>query len=263
MAINNAITLEAVTPDNVEQETLFCIKTVNNEDFESKRTWFQKRYEKGLRLHILKETDGRMIGFIEFTPAKLAWRPIKAPNFMFIHCMYVQSKKDRNLGYGGMLIAQVEEIARNQGMHGLCVMTSKGSWIANKSFFLKNGFEQVDQRGRFELLSKKWAGNPVNPKLLNWEEQQKGFKGWHLLYAEQCPWHHKSVTALKQVARENGILLHVKKLETAMEAQLAPSGYGVFSLLHNDKLLEDHYLSATRFKSILKKEQGRSRAKSE
>ena len=42
--------------------------------------------------------------------------------------------------------------------------------------------------------------------------------------------------------------------EAEKEAKNAPSGYGVFNLLHDGKLLEDHYLSATRFKNILKKE---------
>lgn len=51
-----------------------------------------------------------------------------------------------------------------------------------------------------------------------------------------------------------GIDLNVKKIETVKEAKQAPSGFGVFSLLHNGKLLEDHYISATRFRNILKKE---------
>ena len=49
-----------------------------------------------------------------------------------------------------------------------------------------------------------------------------------------------------------GMDLKVTKLETAQEAKNAPSGFGVFNLLHDGKLLEDHYLSATRFKNILK-----------
>ncbi len=33
-----------------------------------------------------------------------------------------------------------------------------------------------------------------------------------------------------------------------------PSGYGVFGFLHNGKLIENHYISTTLFKNILKKE---------
>jgi len=48
--------------------------------------------------------------------------------------------------------------------------------------------------------------------------------------------------------------LKVSKINTAKEAKMAPSGFGVFNLLHDGKLLDDHYLSATRFRTILKKE---------
>lgn len=133
-------------------------------------------------------------------------------------------------------------------------MTSKGSWLAEKSIFEKNGFGQVDQKGRFELLSKKWKAMAPDPKLLDWTVQQEKYQGWHLLYADQCPWHEKSVEALLYMAMDFDIHLKVTKIRTAKEAKNAPSGYGVFNLLHDGKLLEDHYISATRFRNILKKE---------
>ncbi|MDP8203010.1 MAG: YoaP domain-containing protein [Candidatus Tenebribacter mawsonii] len=46
----------------------------------------------------------------------------------------------------------------------------------------------------------------------------------------------------------------MKKITSSKEANNAPSGFGSFSLLHDGNLLEDHYLSATRFKNIVKKE---------
>ncbi|MDB4271052.1 YoaP domain-containing protein, partial [bacterium] len=88
----------------------------------------------------------------------------------------------------------------------------------------------------------------------DWTTNQKKYKGWHLVYADQCPWHEKSVFALLNTALDYGIDLNVTKLNNANEAKEAPSGYGVFSLLHNGRLIEDHYLSATRFRNILKKE---------
>lgn len=51
-----------------------------------------------------------------------------------------------------------------------------------------------------------------------------------------------------------GIDLKLKKIETVDEAKNAPSGFGTYSLIYNGKLIEDHYLSATRFRNILKKE---------
>lgn len=195
-----------------------------------------------------------MLGFIEYVPAAYAWRPVDADNFMFIHCTYIYSKKERNKGLGSMLINEAEKDAKAIKMDGLCVMTSNGSWIANKSIFEQNGFKEVDKRGRFELFSKKWDTNAPDPRLIDWTKQQQKYKGWNLVYADQCPWHEKSVEAMLHVAMDFGIDLQVTKLETAQEAKNAPSGFGVFNLLHDGKLLEDHYLSATRFQNILKAE---------
>jgi hypothetical protein len=54
-------------------------------------------------------------------------------------------------------------------------------------------------------------------------------------------------------ANEIGIKLEVIKIDY-LEAQNGPSGFGTFSLLYNGKLLADHYISKTRFISIVKKE---------
>jgi YoaP-like len=101
---------------------------------------------------------------------------------------------------------------------------------------------------------KKFKSTTPTPHLIDWTLQQKKYKGWHLVYADQCPWHEKAVTVMKKVATDFNINLKIKKLKSASEARKAPSGFGVFSLLHNGQLLEDHYLSETRFRSILKKE---------
>ena len=64
----------------------------------------------------------------------------------------------------------------------------------------------------------------------------------------------KQILKYSMLADEYGIDLKVKKIIKAEEARNGPSGFGVYSLLYNGKLLEDHYISSTRFKNILKKE---------
>ncbi|MEM7381790.1 MAG: YoaP domain-containing protein, partial [Bacteroidota bacterium] len=239
---------------NVDQQTLYCIKNIKSEGYKAKKQWFTEQFAKGLRLDIIQDPEENMLGFIEYVPAENAWRPITAPGFMFIHCIFVYPNKNKNLGNGSLLIHQAEKEARSRGMNGLCTMTSKGSWVASKKVFIKNGFEQVGKLGRFELLCKKWASGAPDPVLVDWTANQKKYQGWHLVYTNQCPWHQKSAEALLKVTQEHGIDLNITLLKTAKEARKAPSGFGVFSLLHNGKLLEDHYLSETRFRNILKKE---------
>ena len=245
-----------VTPENALQETFFCIKDKKRDGFKDKLKWFEKRFKEGLTIKILKNDSDKMIGFIEYVPAKYAWRPIDANNYMFIHCTYIYSKKERQKGHGALLIAEAEKDAKKNGMDGVCVMTSDGGWLANKSLFEKNGFKRIESKDRFELMAKTWNENEPLPKLIDWTEQHEKYKGWHLLYADQCPWNEKSVAALLNVAMDHEIDLKVTKLETVEQAKNGPSGFGVFSLLYNGKLIDDHYLSATRFRNILAKELG-------
>ena len=243
-----------VTPRNAVRETFFCIKDTKRKGFRDKLEWYEKRYREGLRIEILKDEDDKMLGFIEYVPAKNAWRPVDAPNFMFIHCIYIYSKKERCKGYGTLLVAQAENKAKAEGLEGLCVITSSGGWMANKTLFEENGFRHIDAKDRFELLAKTWETDIVEPRFIDWHKQQKNYEGWHLSYADQCPWNEKSVVAIQNVAREFGIDLNVSKIESIEGAKLAPSGFGVFNLLRDGRLLEDHYISHTRFKNIVKKE---------
>lgn len=246
--------LISVTPENVMEETLFCINDIKRPGFESKRRWFEKRYNDGLELRILKNAEDKMLAFIEYVPVAKAWRPVQGDKFLFIHCMYVYSKKDRHQGLGALLINDAVQRAKELGLSGLCVMTSDGAWMTNKSIFEKLGFTQVDSIGRFELMVKQWDLDADLPKLIDWTKAQENFQGWNLVYADQCPWHEKSAFDLLNTALDFGIDLKITKIDSVEKAKKAPSGFGVYSLLYNGKLLEDHYISATRFKNILKKE---------
>lgn len=135
---------------------------------------------------------------------------------------------------------------------GVCVMTSDGRWMADKRIFEKNNYKKYDELDRFELYAKKFNEKNPSPKLYDWNTQLKKYKGWNLIYANQCPWHIKSVEDLTETAKGYNIKINVIELKEAKDAQSAPSGFGVFSLVKNGVLIEDHYISSTRFKNILK-----------
>ncbi len=242
-----------VTPENLKEHGLFCIKNAKADGYKQKAKWYSKTFEQGLRINIAQNAQGEKIGFIEYVPAEFAWRPVHAPDYMFIHCMYIYSNKDKNLGYGSQMVKKCEEDSKNLGMNGVTVMTSNGSWITDKTLFLKNGFEEVDKNGRFELCVKKFNESAPNPKLLKWQDKTASNKGWSLIYSHQCPWNCSSAETMGVVAKEQGIDLKVSKITSAGDAQNAQTGFGVFNILKDDKEIEDHYLSKKRFKTILEK----------
>lgn len=247
-------TFQTVTADNVAETGICCVKDKQSPAFRAKVDWFRDEQNKGLQIVLALDQAGKQIGFIEFIPSELAWRPVQAKNYFFIQCVAVYKKEAREKGLGSSLIQQCEKMAQANGKSGLCTMVSHGPWMANRSLFEKCGFEFIEKLDRFELLVKYFDKPAEPPKLINWQKQQGKYKAWHLVYADQCPWHESSVTALKQVAKEQNIELEITKLHTPIEARQAPSGFGTFSLLHKGKLLADHYISKTRFLNILKKE---------
>lgn len=231
---------------------MFCIKDPKSAGFKQKSEWYSKTYEQGLRMKIAQNDEGEKIGFIEYVPAEFAWRPVDAPGYMFIHCMFMYPNKNKNLGYGSELVKECEKSAKAMGKLGVAVMTSKGAWITSKSLFIKNGFEEVDKNGRFELCVKKFDESALTPKLIRWQEG-KVASGWNLQYADQCPWHAKAVEVMQNTAKKQKIDLKVSKIKYAEDAQNAPTGFGVFNILKDDKRIEDHYISKRRFETLLEK----------
>ncbi len=243
--------IHIVTPENLQKESLFCAKNPKKEEFKAKEAWFKQQFKHGLRLCILREGD-RPIGYIEYTPAEFAWRPVKAPGYFFIHCMYTYSNKDKGKGMASQLVQYVLGDAKEKLKNGVAVFSSKGSWMADKRIFEKNGFEKADSLDRYELMVFKHLPDADDPEFIDWTQRTTDYQGWHLSYTDQCPWHLKSVRDIQTIAKEQSINLQVKKLETHLEAQASPSGFGGFNLIHNGRLLADHYISGTRFKNILK-----------
>ncbi|NND16373.1 MAG: hypothetical protein HKN89_08620 [Eudoraea sp.] len=248
------INLIEVTPQNVEDYGVFCVKDKKAPGYAEKVNWMRNKLNGGVKLQILADEHGKQLGFVEYTPAESCWRAVDAPGYLFVQCIYIARKANRDQNLGSRLLDAVEADARNSMKNGVCTLSSDGPWLANKTLFEKNGFLQAATRGRFELLYKPFAADSPVPTFMDWVPSLEEHQGWHLVYADQCPWHDKSVTALSNVAREQGVPLQVTKLERPEDAQKGPSGFGTFALIKDGKLLADHYLSATRFKNILKKE---------
>jgi len=244
-----------VGPDNVVDHGLCCVANRKSPGFKSKLEWFRDVTNIGTGMVIaLDQSTEKQVGFVEYTDSELAWRPVKAENQLFIHCITVFSKSSRNQETGSRLIREVERIALGKNKQGVCVMTSDGVWMAGKSLFEKNGYSKTDQSGRFELMWKPLVKTCKKPELINWEQKLPAYSGWHLLYSDQCPWHIKSASDISDYATSVGININVAKLSSPIEAQNGPSGYGTFALIKDGKLLADHYISRTRFINILKKE---------
>jgi GNAT superfamily N-acetyltransferase len=254
---SNEITILEVTPANVSEIGLFCIKDKKSPGYTSKMDWFKLKINQGIKIRIATDQRNKQLGFIEYIPSELAWRPIEASNYLFVQCIALMVKEARQNGIGSALLRSCEEDARKNNKSGVCAMSSNGVWMANRTLYEKNGYREVDKLGRFELMSLTFDNKFPQPHFIDWTKHQTEYTGWNLVYSDQCPWHQKSIADLMQAALDYGIEMKVTKLLTPEEAKNAPSGFGTFSLLKDGKLLEDHYISRTRFENIVKQEMGK------
>ena len=241
-----------VTAENAEKEGLFCMKNPSNPGFRAKLGWLGQRIEEGLRLKVLKDGEERA-GFIEYLPAEKAWRPVHAPGYMFIHCLWVYPKKFHGRGYAARLVRECIEDARASGMEGVAVTVSEGSWMAGPSVFEKNGFLVTEEKDRFQLMANRFGESEL-PAFREWEKEAEKYPGLHLVLAHQCPLFLRSVEEMIKTAEMFGRKLEINVLETAAEAQRAPSGYGTYTLIYKGRVLADHYVSHTHFRNILTRE---------
>jgi hypothetical protein len=252
--MSNDTTIIELTPENASEYGCPCFLNPQNKGHRRKLEWLRDRFSEGMKIKLLfLENEKKPIGFIEYTPGEYTWRAVSAPQFLFIHCIWISPKKYREQGFGSQLVESCIEDARIQDKRGVAVITSTGAFMAETPLFLKNGFISVDEESPYSLLvfSLKEGLLPV---FKDWKTQLNTYKGLHLLYTNQCPWVARSIGDYISGAAELGLQLMVTELKTAQEAQNAPSIYATLNLIYNGKLLADHYISQRRFLNILKKE---------
>jgi hypothetical protein len=250
---NLSYNIISVTPENFnDHPQAICFINPKHECYNMKVEWFREQCEKGLRIKILYvKGEKRSVGFIEYIPGEYCWRAVNAKDFMFIHCLWIYGKKFQNRGLGTILIKEAEN--DSGGMNGVAVVTSDNSFMANKSVFLKNGYDLISESGKDQLLIKQFRKGPL-PSFSGGLKKFDQYKGLTIIYSRQCPWVARFMEEVKPFLVREKLTPSIIEIKTAKEAQNAPSVYGVFNLIYNGKLLADRYISTTRFMNIVKKE---------
>ena len=250
------ITIINIDENNISQYPPTCFLNPKNEGYQIKLEWLKKRFSEGLKIkQLYLKNEKKAIGFIEYVPGEYAWRAVDAKGYMFIHCIWVTPNKNKRKGYGSLLVKECIKDAKKEGKYGVAVVTSEGPFMAGKDLFLKNEFKSAAKaKPSFELMVKTLKKGPL-PKFNDWEKQLKKYKGWNIIYSNQCPWVPRYIDEIDEIAKKRGLKLKITELKTAKQAQNSPSVYGgIFNLVKDGKLLADHYISTTRFLNIVNKE---------
>lgn len=136
-------------------------------------------------------------------------------------------------------------------------MTRKGSFMAGKELFIKNGFKVADSaKSDFELFVKKFDSNAPDPKFKvpGDKKYDKYAKSLTIIRADQCPYTVKNVKEICETAQNDyGIKTNVINLNNYREAQTSLCPFGTFCIIYNGTLFADSPISKARFVNIMKK----------
>jgi L-amino acid N-acyltransferase YncA len=244
-------------------------KNANNLGHRRKTNWLRNRYAEGLRYKVLRSEKFGDVGMIEYALGNHAWRPVEAEGYLVIHCMWVYGKH-KGKGLGSLLLESCLEDAKKSKCRGVAVVTSSDSLMATSGLFIKAGFVSVDRiigsseasAAPYELLAKKLQQTAPDPRfIVEWERLLKRYKkGLTILAADQCPYVAQSVERIAEASRTLGLEPKVVRVGSAKASRELPTPYGVFSIIYDGKLIAHRPISATRFRSIMRRnaEQGRS-----
>lgn len=249
--MSSDIKLISVTKKNLDKYPARCFMSPDHIGYKNKKKWLIKRFDEGLRIKQLYDEKDKLLGFVEYVPGKCAWRAVNAKGYLFIHCIWVSPKKIRNQGFATRLIQEVIQDAKKDNMMGVAVIVSSGPFMAEKDVFLKNNFKVVEEDEPFSLLTVDFKKGK-QPSFRDWKKQLQKYKGLHIVYANQCPWVARSIEEIKPIIKKKKLDITITELKTPKDAQNAPSIYAVYNLIHDGKLLADHYISKRRFENILK-----------
>lgn len=257
--MNDTIQIIDLTPDTIGLYGVCGYKDVEKHvELRNKISWFAYYYEKGLRIKALVSSNGGYQGMLEYIPGEFAHRPVNAVGYMFIHCIFTGFKKEfKGKGYASEMLKVCIDEAKQQNMLGVSVVTRKGSFMANKEIFLKNGFEIIETaKPDFELLALKFNKNSPFPSfksevLSDLNEYKSGLT---VFRSPQCPYTEKNVKSIiNSATNQYQLKTNLIDITSSEIAQKTPSPFGTFCIIYNGEVISHHPISNTRFENIMSK----------
>ncbi len=233
------------------------IKNPTHPGRREKQCWLEANAGFGLRAKTLLAPDGQPAGYIEYVPGEFAWRGVDARGYMFIHCIWIHSRRHQRKGWARFMVEACLEDAQREGMSGVAVMVRDGPWLAGRRLFLANAFESVDTAPPdYELLVRKIRSGAASPAFKKGSDRKLAeySRGLTIIRSSQCPYTAKFAAEIAETAKnEYHIKARLVRLESWKDAQDAPTPYAAFAVIYKGCLLADHQVSRTRFRNIMNK----------
>lgn len=168
-----------------ELENLYfcCLEDWSDEMKEAgnhKQCWYNSIKDKGLRVKLAQDDNGKIGGMIQYLPIEHSY--IEGKNLYFILCIWVHGYKQgrgdfRKKGMGKALLKAAEEDVKQLGASGIVAW---GIWLPffiRAAWFRKHGYKRVDKYGIVRLLWKPFLEDAIPPKFIKLVKKPKKVNG--------------------------------------------------------------------------------------
>ncbi len=240
--------------DNIEAHHLCCaLGDPKHEDGVSrKKAWLKKRFAEGL---VFRKLDVRGKVFIEYAPSEVAWRPIVAPGWMTIHCLWVSGRYAKH-GYGRSLVEYCVGDATKRNKHGVVVAaaTTKRPFLSDPKFLRHLGFEEVDRAGAFRLFAKSLddAKPPrFSPAVHAGQKEASDAGELVARFTDQCPFNLHWSQEMADVLGGEGFDVRVEHVRSRAKAKKVASPLGTFGLERDGTLITHHLTTEKAMRRLL------------
>ncbi len=239
-----------LSPANLAREHVCCAIMGQRlaEGVERKKAFLARGFAHGL---VFRKLDVRGKVFVEYAPAEAAWRPVVAPGYLVIHCLWV-SGRYKAQGLGAELLRYSLEDGRKH--RGVVAVTGRKPYLTDTRFYLHHGFEVVDRTDTgFDLVCRRTDADAPLPRFA--ESARRGMvsqaAGVHFEHADQCPFVPTCLRDMAAAARELGLPVTSRELTSVEEAQEAASPFGTFGAFLHGRLVTHELMSGGKFRKLL------------
>ena len=251
--MSEGVRIVQMDASNVEREGFFCYKSKpKTPGYRRKLEWLKQRFAEGMTMDILYDGK-RSCGFLEAIPGEYAWRAVDAPGYTVIHCIWTVGS-GKNKVFATRLLERCLHDGQEQDRAGVVMVASDRPFLADRRFFLKRGFSEVDSTATFELMARKLKDAPDPSFPTDWESRINAFgPGLTVIRTDQCPYWDDATTLTLDTARKHGIGAQVVELRTALDVQRRSSSpYGTFGIVKDGRLLSHYYLLPKELELLLR-----------
>lgn len=242
-----------LSPANLTAEHLCCALAggAHEEGVARKRELLARGLGRGL---VFRKLDVRGKVFIEYAPAEAAWRPVVAPGYLVIHCLWV-SGRYQGRGLGRELLEHC--LAAGRDHQGVAAVSGRRPYLTDTRFYLHQGFELFESTATgYDLVAFRHDEQTTPPRFT--ASARRGTvaedRGVHFEYAYQCPFVPACLAGMARVARGLGLEVSARELDTVAKVHGAASPFGTFGAFLYGRLVTHELMSERKFALLLDRE---------